>query len=207
MKQALAYGLIFLLLTGVSGTTLAQGVDSLRDGIARCASQSGELARLACYDEVAESAGLTVITSTSNAPGSMWNERVSTNPIDDTRTVVLVNQADVSQSRFGRPVVLVIRCRSNTTNLYITWNDYLGSDANVLTRVGSAEARRHRWSLSTDKKATFYPNNNIEFIKGLMEVDTFVAQVTPYNENPVTAIWDVSGLSTAIEPLRATCSW
>ena len=191
----------------ISDASLAQDTETLRKGVARCAAQSGELARLACYDELAESEGLTITTSTGISAGSKWVVQDSTNPIDDSRTVTLLNTAEEGESSFGRPVSLVIRCMSNTTELYISWNDYLGSKANVLTRVGRAEAKRQEWSMSTDKKATFYPGNDIAFIKSIMESDSFVAQATPYNESPVTAIWDVSGLSSAIEPLRATCSW
>ena len=34
-----------------------------------------------------------------------------------------------------------------------------------------------------------------------------VAQVTPYNESPVTAIFNTAGLENAIKPLREICSW
>jgi type VI secretion system protein VasI len=34
-----------------------------------------------------------------------------------------------------------------------------------------------------------------------------VAQVTPYNENPITAIFDVRGLKKAIEPYNDILHW
>ncbi|XPP91702.1 hypothetical protein ACN08N_17410 [Photobacterium leiognathi subsp. mandapamensis] len=34
-----------------------------------------------------------------------------------------------------------------------------------------------------------------------------IAQITPYNENPLTAIFDTKGLSNALAPLRETCNW
>jgi type VI secretion system protein VasI len=40
-----------------------------------------------------------------------------------------------------------------------------------------------------------------------MDADNLVAQITPYNESPVTAIFDTSGLENAIKPLRETCNW
>lgn len=55
---------------------------------------------------------------------------------------------------------------------------------------------------------TFYPGSGaIGFIKELMDADRFVAQVTPYNDNPVTAIFDLTGLNQAVQPLQETCGW
>lgn len=77
----------------------------------------------------------------------------------------------------------------------------------VLSRIGSEQASTRQWSLSTDSQATFYPDNPITFIKRLLEVDRFVAQVTPYGEDPVTAVFALGGLVNAIKPLRETCGW
>jgi type VI secretion system protein VasI len=77
----------------------------------------------------------------------------------------------------------------------------------VLTRLGQEQASTEEWSLSTDSKATFYPGNPVPYIKKMMVNDSFVAQVTPYNESPVTATFDIKGLARAIEPLIQTCHW
>ena len=101
---------------------------------------------------------------------------------------------------------MVARCKSNKTELYINWDSYLGRDAYVLTRVGSEKASKQEWGISTDSKATFR-NKPIAFIKKMMTSNKLVAQVTPYNENPITAIFDTSGLENAVKPLRETCNW
>ena len=41
----------------------------------------------------------------------------------------------------------------------------------------------------------------------MMLSDKLLAQVTPYNENPVTAIFNTRGMIEAIKPLRQTCHW
>lgn len=103
------------------------------------------------------------------APGSMplssWNVHETRNPLDDSPTVVLTLDAVRGSSRLGRSPSLILRCRSNKTDVYINWNDYLGSDeTDVVTRIGRSPAQTHRWSLSTDNNATFYPGNAIGFI-------------------------------------------
>lgn len=89
----------------------------------------------------------------------------------------------------------------------MAWSDYLGSEARVTWRVGDEDAEVARWSLSTDNEATFYPYDDISFIKQLLGTDRFVAQVTPYDESPITAVFDLTGLANVIHPLQEACGW
>ena len=182
---------------------------SIEKEIAKCAVKSGDLDRLSCYDNLAKQQGLAgPQDEPTNISGKGdWQVSVKTNPVDDSKTVVLALRADSGKSKWGKPVTLITRCKSNTTELYISWNDYLGRNAEVLTRVGSQDAVTKDWSLSTDSQATFHPRGTISFIKNMMAADKLVAQITPYNESPVTAIFDTSGLENAIKPLRETCNW
>ena len=182
---------------------------SIDKEVAICAVKEGDLARLACYDEIAKKYGLSgpQVQPTKLSGTGKWRVSAETNPIDDSKTVSLVLISDSGRSKWGKPVAIIIRCMSNKTELYINWNDYLGSSASVLTRIGKNRAVTKNWSLSTDSQATFYPTGTINFIKEMMDSNKLVAQVTPYNESPVTAIFDTTGLSNAIKPLRETCSW
>ena len=138
-----------------------------------------------------------------------WSVSESTNPIDDSPTVIVSLDASspTASGLRGRPS-LILRCKSKSTDLYINWNDFLGSDEiAVTTRVGREPASKRSWGLSTDNEASFYPGQPIAFIKKLMEVDTLVAVTTPYNESPMTAVFAVTGLSAEIEPLRKACGW
>ncbi|HYS62153.1 MAG TPA: hypothetical protein VEM27_16295, partial [Gemmatimonadales bacterium] len=89
---------------------------------------------------------------------------------------------------------------------FINWNSYLGLEQTpVITRLGAGEAKNQKWPLSTDNKATFYPGDAAAFLEQLLAADRFVAQTTPYSESPITAVFDVAGLSAAVKPLREVC--
>jgi len=195
----LAFG--FLLL---STNSFAVGNKSF----AKCAIVNGDLARLECFDRLAEINNLDgrQTKPTSISGKGKWDVSVDVNPVDDSKTVTLILNADSGKNKWGKAIYLVARCKSNSTNAYIGWNDYLGSEANVLTRVGNNKAVTSRWSMSTDKKATFH-KKPIPFLKELLQSNKLVAQVTPYNESPVTAIFNTAGLKNAIKPLRETCAW
>lgn len=135
-----------------------------------------------------------------------WLAQVEKNPLDDTKTVMLYLKAKQGKGKFGETIALILQCKSNTTDMYIRWGDYLGSEAYVTDRIGDKPAARSEWSLSTDSQATF-AKKPIGKIKELMKSDQYIAQVTPYNENPSQAAFNTKGLTQVIKPLRETCKW
>ena len=177
---------------------------------AECSSKKGDLDKIECFDNLAKKYNLNGIQASKEEiqDSGKWNVSIDTNPIDDSKTVTLYLVADSGKSSMlGESVILFIRCKSLETNIFINWSDYLGSEASVLTRIGKEKAEIRNWSLSTDSQATFFPRNEVDFLKKLLVVDSLVAQVTPYSASPVTAIFDIKGLSNAIKPLLEVCTW
>jgi len=166
-----------------------------------CVGIDDSAKRLECYDAFAKR------PETSTQRTGSWDVRIKSNPLDDSRTVSLALISETGKDAFGNPMVLIIRCLSNETNLFINWRNYLGDKAMVTTRVGSEKATTQSWTLSTDSQATFYPFQDVGFIQKMMKSNKFVAQVTPYGESPITAVFNTGGLERAIKPLRETCQW
>lgn len=201
------YVLIFIVLS-VAASAFAADVPG--QDIAKCAVIEGALARLECYDSVAKKNKLNGPQSQpvdGKAVNSRWLADVKINPIDDSKTVTLVSEAVSGISRRGYPVYAYIRCKSNETDFFINWNDYIGGDEPaVLSRIGNAQAQTSKWDISTDNETTFHPQP-IPFIKSLLASDKLILQVTPYSESPVTVIFDLTNLSESIKPVRDTCKW
>lgn len=165
-------------------------------------------------------AGLKTAGGTSDAeskppPTGAWITSEEVNPVDDSKTHFASIIAGDGTASGGEPITLTIRCKSNKTELYVNWNDFLGDDShdvyndwkNVTVRVGAAEATTQRWGISTDSQATFAPGSPVGLIQKMGKADRLVLQTTPYNENPVTAIFTLKGMGVATKALSDSCGW
>jgi hypothetical protein len=156
-----------------------------------------------------------VALADEGAGSGAWRVGTETNPIDDTQTVTLSLAAEIGTSRSGDPVTFIARCKSNTTEAYVVWGDFLGNDSGdvysewkrVTVRIGTAEAREERWGVSTDRNATFAPDWAGNLLKQLLDQERLVFQTIPHGENPNTAIFDVSGLRGVLAELAGACNW
>lgn len=144
-----------------------------------------------------------------------WSLQKSNNPLDDTETITISLNSKFGVSRNGDPIVFVGRCKSNKTEVFVDWRDYLGDDSrdvysawkNVTIRIGKSPARGQRWGISTDRKATFAPDWPGKLLRDLLDQDELILQTTPYGGNPTTAIFDVSGLRNVLGELATACGW
>ena len=212
-NQSMIKEITALTITVAFSMSLYAAIDDKK--YAQCAVMKKDLARLHCFDNLAKSKDLdgrvTEPTPSETEPTPIvgkgnWKVFVEINPNDGSKIVILSLNAISGEKRRSKPVQLVARCKSNTTDLYISWNEYLGNKAEVLTRVGDHKPNRERWSMSTDKKTTFH-TKPIPLLKEMLTSSKMVSQVTPHNENPLTAIFNTSGLKNAIKPLQETCNW
>ena len=146
---------------------------------------------------------------------SRWRVTTSSNPIDDSPIVVLATDSISGRNARGESISFVARCRSNTTEAYVVWNDYLADDSplgrgswkHVTVRIGDAPASQERWDTSTDHQATFAPGWAGNLLKRMMGEERLVVRTTPYNENPITAVFDIRGMETGLRELAETCNW
>jgi len=133
MKSITTVSLVALLaMTAISNAT-AQSPDYEKE-IAKCAVITGDLDRLSCFDNFAQSAKLDGPQAQPVEVKGVGKWKVSRdkNPIDDTERVVISLIADSGRSSYGQRIIFVARCQSNKTEAYIKWNNYLGDDRRLI---------------------------------------------------------------------------
>ena len=177
--------------------------------VAACAAETNTVKRLSCYDSMAAKHELAPATKRTKAQGAgKWQTQTSTDPLNDKSVHVAILDADTGAGRYGETVSMVVRCKDNRTELYINWNSFLGGDGiQSIHRVGKAKAVQSMWTLSTDKQSAFYPGTPIPVLKKMADESSFIVNVTPYNSNPVTAIFDITGAESALSDIREGCTW
>ena len=147
-------------------------------------------------------------------PGK-WRTRRSTDPVDDSPTFTMMLTADEGVSQWGKSITFVARCSSNSTEAYANWNTYVGDDSSspyenwkrVEVRIGDRPSVMQRWTTSTDHEGTFAPDWAGNLLKQMVAEDRLILRLTPYGENPITAVFDTRGMRTPLEELAETCNW
>jgi len=201
MKHKLIVTIFFLVL---SQTASAADID--------CKAIDNDLDRLACYDKQSgRNSTETKIETTSS-----WAVRSETSEFKDTTDVFVSTDSDdtVPCGYSGpRKVSMMVRCMENTTSVYFSSECHVASGfsgyGNVEYRVNDKKAVKKGFQASTDNSALglWSGRSSIPFIKSLLGGKRLLIRFTPFNESPVTASFDISGIDTAVQSLRKACNW
>lgn len=139
-----------------------------------------------------------------------WHYSSETSALDDSTRHVLSLAAESSIRAWLRSPtpLLAIRCQDRQYDVLIFVDTQLDStlDDEVFARVryGDRDPVSLFMSESTTGEAMFFPDARFA-IRSLLLVDRLVVGFTPFNANPVEAIFDLTGLNTAIQPLFEAC--
>ncbi|MFN0113872.1 MAG: type VI secretion system-associated protein TagO [Paracoccaceae bacterium] len=197
-----------VFLISVSSQALAAGDPK------ECIPIKQDLVRLACYDRI--------VMATDSAEGAplasagKWAVETKKSEFKDTNDVFLtVRMEDVLEcGMFDRsPATLLLRCMENSTAVMLATSCHMASGfsgyGRVEYRVDDKPSRTKNFEASTDNSALGLWNGGsaIPFIKELFGGKRLLMRFTPFNESPVTAEFDISGLEEAIASLRKECSW
>lgn len=197
------------------GTTLAFSAAGLAlltanaNASQTCASISSDAQRLACYD-------MEYKPAPTVSKSSKWSVSENVSPMDDSKTVTLhLESSEPIQNRYRGITTadLYIRCQEKTTSLFFVYGDNFLSSiqgyGQVTYRIDAKPSSTKNMTESTDNKALglWTGGSSIPFVKSMFGGENLVVRITPFNESPVTAQFQISGLEDAIKPLRAACGW
>jgi len=145
-----------------------------------------------------------------------WVVSESESQFDDTPLVILhLESRDEVRGRYGDTTTpsLILRCMENTTSLFINPGGHFLSDiqgyGRVTYRIDDNQASAWNMTASTDNEVLGLWNGgkSIPQIKKLVQGESLLIRLTPYNESPLEFGFDLPGLGEAIKPLRKACNW
>ena len=203
VRRVCCASLSFLLYCGTSAQA---STEELVQKASFCKTIDSSVERLQCFDKLEWSHPENSPQPSTVEGSGDWVISESVDPFDDTATITAILASENASNYLSERVTMVLRCKSGQTEAYINWHEYLGSTAVVTDRIDKAPTERLGWQLSTDSQASFRPRAR-KFMESLAEATTYLAQVTPYNESPVSASFNVLGAKEVIGRIKTACSW
>jgi len=157
----------------------------------------------------------SVPVSPKQPSAGYWQVSEDKSPMDDSRTVSLSLDAQnpiLAWPSETHTPSLILRCKERRTSLYIVNGtapnvEYGRTDeATVRLRLDSRPAFSQYWSKSTDGDALFAPSP-VTLAKQLAASKRLTYEFTPFNSNPATTTFDLSGLDLLIDKVADPCGW
>ena len=192
---------LFILLALVLATN-AYAAD-LEKEMKICSKIEDNIERLECYDNI--------ITKKPNIQSSdNWIIREDVSELTDQKGITFITKAVTPiASQFGQEIypTLVLRCQDNTTDVYINWSMFLGTETiSVTERIDKEKAVKSSWTVSTSYEAIFN-NRPIKFIKNLLNKEKLLVQLVPYGEGAKMTEFNIQDLENIIAPMQELCHW
>ena len=186
----------------------------------QAAAEQNDDQRLAQYDAIVKN--LNIAENSAGVPGmssqepTKWTFDKEVDPLTDKQRYFFILTADSGSNEYGTSPVLVIRSDGEDLELYINWKTYLGNDTDdykyegkyITTRVDADQPATSLWDNSTDSKASFCPWNSVaDLVKRMGDGAKLVVRCTPYDANPITAVFDIRGLKSVSMPYNEALGW
>jgi len=154
--------------------------------------------------------GVPAVTE-PHRPGK-WQVSESKSPFDDSHTVVMSLAAENRITGWLATSLpqLLLRCKEGQTEVFIATgmpaSVEFGEYHTVRLRYDTEAPTSTVMNQSTDNKSLFFVDPMPSILR-MWKAQTLVVGFTPFNASPVTVRFELSGLSTAIQPLRKACGW
>ena len=144
---------------------------------------------------------------------STWTVVIDRNPMDDSVVFLVTSPADRGVNAFGAPPTIVLRQVGEEGDtpkgffsssrvkieVFIAWGAYFSDDDLAVTvRIGSGKAVRQQWGSLTDNTGTYFLGDARSLIRDIAKAGVFTVESRPYQENPITAVFDCSQLARSV---------
>jgi type VI secretion system protein VasI len=196
---SVAAALVAVLWGGAPSRAAAQEMEVLRI----CASIAHEASRLSCFDRLVESMGV----STAGPEGVLWVVEFAVDPLTDIRTARATLPALQGTGAEGDPIEFIVQCRDERTEVLLDWGHFLPNQQEVTLRLDSDEPQRTFWDPDRNSTRALYRSDGAALARALATRRRLVARVNPPRRDPITAIFDLTGMSDALVPIGEACGW
>lgn len=197
-----------LLLSLLGGLVLSSGIPEDASGqeveiIRICAAMAHPESRLDCYDRLTTTLGI----STAGPGGELWMVEFLVDPLTDVRSARAVLPALEGKGVDDAPVKFIVECRAGSTTVLLDWAQPVGDGNTILIRLDDDEPQETFWEMARNRTTARYRSDGAPLARAVAPRRRMVARVVPSGREPVTAIFDLTGMPEAIQAVREACGW
>ena len=138
-----------------------------------------------------------------------WQVKKEENKMTDNTDVVAINRSPDVYMRQGieRSTSMVIRCKENKTEAYLSVSEYMGSDDPVVTvRLDGGKPQKRTWSGAEGGQAAFSPKS-VTFIKEMSSHKKMIVGFEPYGSTMQVVEFDLTGIDSVAKEIASACKW
>ncbi|MGR7479745.1 type VI secretion system-associated protein TagO [Klebsiella aerogenes] len=138
-----------------------------------------------------------------------WLVKKEENKMTDQADVVAINRSPDVYTRQGieRSTSMVIRCKENKTEAYLSVSEYMGSDDPMVTiRLDGGKPQKRRWSGAEGGEAAF-STKPISFIKEISSHKKMIVGFEPYGSTMQVVEFDLTGIDSISKEISNACKW
>ncbi len=168
-----------------------------------CAAMANPDSRLDCYDRLVATLGI----SSAGPGGELWRVEFLVDPLTDERSARALLPALEGRGLDDVPVQFVVECRGGQTVVLLDWAQPVGDGNTIVIRLDADEPQDTFWEMARNRTVARYRSDGAPLARAIAPRRRMVARVAPSGREPVTAIFDLTGMPEAMEPVRDACGW
>lgn len=136
-----------------------------------------------------------------------WQVKLHADPMNDSSIALVMIQSEADD------VTLGLNCRKDTDDVGIIWRRFLGGEEingeeqkDIIYRVDQGQPIVATWKVMPDRTTVraFTPEG---FVREIRDSSRLVLQVEPYQEMPLTVVFETKGLRDALLATTPECDW
>lgn len=105
-------------------------------------------------------------------------------------------------------VSLILRCQNNSTEAFLSMEDYMGSGygSKVTIRADKGKPVSQTWGIGEGGTSLFAPKA-VTFIKSLTGKSNLITGYSPYGKSQLIAEFNLEKIDTVAKEISSACNW
>ena len=148
--------------------------------------------------------GIEPVDDFTNKEWQSWVERDQIN-LSGNKATARINA--ISSSPDSLKPQMVLHCNSRNSRFYINWGTEVGKAKRNNVYIDGEKFVTPRWNTSKNKLLTYYPKKVLGKVKKMLGGEIYSVEIEERGGRKIKAEFAITGINTALDPIRYVCEW